>query len=437
MKKKEFPNIDPVFEGSFPEGYRPWVPSWSVSKEELDERLEDGTPTLSQLDISIPNPDFVEAVDAGESLQEINKIYRLRYQELACGIGCKNCFDCRTKIQRHLMTTDEVLSMIEEAKELGVKTMKFLGPGELLHNPDLFKILDFIKEQDIKFGIFTKGVALGDDTIPMEKFGMTAKEMCKKLAEYDNVSILLSLTSADRETDMARNTPRNKKFANIFDIRNKAFENLAEIGLNSDPNNQRLALICAPVLNDNIDEVLEIYEWALERNIPTVVAPTMCSGKGKEMPEIKDEQFKQVDLVKLYVDIYTMMIRKKILTVAQIEEEGVSPYAGYACNQFIGGMFVRSDGRIQGCPGNEAFSYGSDVRKEGLKEVWKKSTGHKLREEMAREGTTKLTQPCYAKTENLIQIDGAPVVKKGEGSITEGFYEKVMKGIKERVGEII
>jgi len=132
-----------------------------------------------------------------------------------------------------------------------------------------------------------------------------------------------------------------------------------------------------------------------------------------------------------------MMIHKKILTVAQIEEEGISPYAGYACNQFIGGMFVRSDGRIQGCPGNEAFSYGTDVRKEGLKEVWKKSTGHKLRKEMAERGATKLTQPCYAKTENLIQIDGAPVVKTGESSIAEGFYERVMEGVKRRVEEVV
>ncbi len=434
MKMKEFPNIDPVFEDNFPEGYRPWVPSWSVSKEELEERLEDGTHTLTQMDISIPCAKFAAKVNAVLDVEEMNKEWKRNYQKEACGIGCKHCFECKTRIVNPLMTTEEIFSMLLEAKELGLKNVKFLGPGELLHNPDLFRILDFLRSNDINIGIFTKGVALGDDTFAQQTFGLTAMALCKKLAEYENITLLISLTSTDRETEKNRN--ESSRFVNLFDIRNKAFENCAQAGLNKDPQNQRLAVIIAPVLKDNIDEVVEIYEWAIHRNMPVVVAPTMISGKGLEMEEVTDEKFKNENLRDLYVAIYLMLIRKKILTVSQVEEEGISPYAGYACNQFVGGMFVRADGRVQGCPGNENFRYSDDIRKEGVRTVWKKSLGYKLRSELADKGELRLTQPCYAKTENLVQIGEEPVVKKGCGSIAEGFYEKVMEEIRKRVKEL-
>jgi MoaA/NifB/PqqE/SkfB family radical SAM enzyme len=428
MKSKEFPNIDPVFTDHFPENYRPWVPSWSVKEEALHETLPDGTHTLTQLDISIPSGEFAKKVNAVLDADERNNEWKRNYQELACGVGCKHCFECRTQNINPLMTTEEIFGMLKEAKELGLKNVKFLGPGELLHNPDLFRILDFLRDNEINIGIFTKGVALGDDTFAQKTFGLTSKELCEKLSGYENVSVLISLTSTDRKTEKQRN--ESTKFPDLFDIRNKAFENCSQAGLNKDPENQRLAVIIAPVLKDNIDEVAEIYEWAVHRNMPVVVAPTMISGKGLDMPEVTDSRFKNEELVNLYVDIYTMLINKKILSIAQVEKEGVSPYAGYACNQFVSGMFVRADGRVQGCPGNEAFGYSDDVRKEGVKKVWKNSLGHSLRDELMKNGELSLTQPCYAKSEELVSVDGQPAVEKGCGSIPCGFYKKVMNGIK-------
>lgn len=427
MKKQlELPDVEKKFQGDYPEGYRPWVSFWSFREDELMETTEDGTYKLLTLDISINSDDYIEVVNNGTegSLTErAEKFYK-------CDIGCAHCFECKTHTDNPLMTTEEVFGILLEAKKLGLKTVKFLGPGELLHNPRLFEILDFLQNNDLKICIFTKGLALGSDEQAKKIFGMTAKEFCEKLYAYPNVSILLSFTSADRNTETSRID--SKKVPDLFDERNRAFEHLIQTGFTEDPQNQRLAAICTPVLRDNIDQVLEIYKWAIERNIPMVVAPTMVSGKGSEMIEIKDSYFKEHQLVELYVDIYTWLIKQNILSITQIEEEGVSPYPGFVCNQVVTGMMVRKDGRVQICPGNEGknFIYHRDVRKGDLKEIWKTSLGYRLRKQLIERGEMTLTQPCFAKSEGIEFPEKDILVKHGEGSIPENFYEKVLERLK-------
>lgn len=135
-----------------------------------------------------------------------------------CDIGCAHCFDCKTTTNNPLMKTEEVFDMLVEAKKIGLKMVKFLGPGELLHNPRLFEILDFFKENDIRIGIFTKGLILGKDEYAKEKFGISSQEFCEKLYAYPGVSIYFSLTSTDKETETQR--INSQKTPNLFDIRN-------------------------------------------------------------------------------------------------------------------------------------------------------------------------------------------------------------------------
>ncbi len=439
--KPDIPVPAALSEG-YPLGYRPWIEAWSVDRESLFERLPDGTFTLTQMDIAFSLDEFVDKVNEGlpkdralteDEIALLQKRVQ-KYYPLTCGMGCGHCFECSGQVRNLMMTTEEVFEMLLEAKELGLKNIKFLGPGELVQNPRLFEILDFLKENNIKIGIFTKGVVLGDDKLAMKLHGMSADALCKKIAGYENVTILLGLTSFDRGSENKR--LKDSKYPNYFDIRNRAFESLAAAGMNLDPDNQRLAIVATPVLRDNIDEIVEIYKYGLERNLPVIVAPTMLSGDGGLMVEITDKEFKEKNLVDLYVEIYSILINSKIVTMEQVMEEGVSPYAGYACNQFIGGIMVRKDGQVQCCPGNDTAPYlpARDVRRQPLKEIWKNSPNYALREKMFREGTITLTQPCYAKTEGLALADGVAPVKEGCGSIPEGFYDLVLQKLIEKFG---
>jgi hypothetical protein len=275
--KMATPNIPETFPGSFPKGYRPWIDGWSFSVDKMKETTEDGTYKLLTLDISISDDAYVKVVNEGP----IETISERAEKEYKCDIGCKHCFECKTDTNNPLMTFDEVKNVVEKAKELGLETVKFLGPGELLHNPKLFEILDFFEQENINIGIFTKGIILGDDELAQKNFGISAKELCQKLTDYSRVRLLVGFISADIGIEHAR---LQTSIENFSEKRNTGIENLAEVGMNSDINKQRLALICAPVLRDNIDEAIEIFKWGTRRNIPVVLAPTMVSGKGQDMP---------------------------------------------------------------------------------------------------------------------------------------------------------
>jgi len=408
------PNIPETFPNSFPDGYRPWVDGWSFSVDKMNETTEDGTYKLLTLDLSISDDAYVKVVNEGP----IETISERAEKEYKCDIGCKHCFECKTDTNNPLMTFDEVKGVVEKAKELGLETVKFLGPGELLHNPKLFEILDFFEQEGINIGIFTKGVILGDDELAQKNFGISAKELCQKIAGYSRARLLVGFISADAEVEHAR---LQTSIQNFSQKRNAGIENLAEAGMNSDINRQKLALICAPIFRDNVEEALEIFKWGVRRNIPVVLAPTMVSGKGKDVPEIEDPDFKERQLVNLYTEVYNWLIEVGILTLDDVKKEGVSPYAGFACNQFISGMFIRKDGRVQACPGNETkmFRYTDDIRKADLKQVWTQSMGYKKRKDLIESGTMTLTQPCYAKTEGEL-------VMTGKGSIPKDFYKEVL-----------
>lgn len=423
VKSKEtiYPDVPEKFAESFPEGYRPWVDGWSFSVDKMKEKTGDGTYKLLTLDLSISDDEYVERVNQGP----METISERAEKEYKCDIGCKHCFECKTDTNNPLMTFDEVKDVVEKAKKLGLETVKFLGPGELLHNPKLFEILDFFERENINICIFTKGVILGDDELAQKNFGMDAKELSAKLTGYSKVRLLVGFTSADPKTEHAR---IGSKIEDFSQKRNRGLENLAEAGMNDDINSQRLALICAPVMRDNIDEALEIFKWGVKRNMPVVIAPTMVSGKGQQMPEVTDPNFKEQQLVDLYAKVYKWLIESKILSVEDVKNEGVSPYAGFACNQFISGMFIRKDGRVQACPGNESrlFRYADDIRKVNLEQVWKQSLGYMKRKKLVESGTMTLTQPCYAKTEGEL-------VMTGRGSIPKDFYKEVLARVEEMV----
>lgn len=419
-KKKElFPNVPEKFPDEFPKGYRPWLDGWSFSKEKLEERLPDGTFKLLTLDISISRDEYVKKVNAVQ-IENRSKAAEDLYD---CKTKCAHCYECKTDTNNPLMPFDEVRDVVKKAKKLGLESVKFLGPGELLLNENLFEILDFFEKENIKISIFTKGWMLADDNTIGETFGISSDEFCKKLARYECVRLLIGFVSANPETEHMRLQTSVEDFSGK---RNKGIEKMTNLGMNDNLACQRMALICAPVLKDNIDEAAEIYKWGIKRNIPVVLAPTMVSGKGLDMPEIQDEKFKTENLVELYSRIYAWMIKERIITIEQLEKESVSPYAGYACNQFISGMFVRKDGRVQACPGNETkkFRYSEDIRNENLKSVWKNSMGYAMRKEMVENGTLSLTQPCYAKTEGQLI---------SKGSITENFYQLVLDKTKQLV----
>tara|TARA_Y100000310_G_C20656096_1_gene802039 strand:+ start:493 stop:1707 length:1215 start_codon:yes stop_codon:yes gene_type:complete len=374
MKKK--PDVKETLPREVLEGYRLGVDGWSFPEEKLKETLEDGTRKLLTLDVGISPEKYVEIVNEPYKLENQQEIAN-EFYKMICPNNCSGCFE-KGDLRNDLLGFDEVKNYLEEALELGLESIKFLGPGELITNPDLFKILDYLQEKNIKIGIFTKGGILGDDKLAMEYQGLNSEDLVAELSGYDVTRFLVDCRTFDEEK---ANRSTHSTSENYAQARNRTIELLVENGMNSDLFCQRMSLQTNPVKRDNIDEVLEIFQWGTERNIPVIVTPTMISGRGRRLVRGSQQEEFQEKLIQLYTDIYAFLIDRGIMTYRQLQDEGVSSYAGTApCNQLSSGMYIRKDGVVQRCPGNDLWPFivAQDIREQPLREIWVNSRNYKM-----------------------------------------------------------
>ncbi len=350
---------------------------------------------ISTMDIEFLSNDIIRLAKEGKV--DLGKNY-------PCGLKCPGCFSQESVYsdKDNLMEWQQTMKVIDDARKIGLSSLKFLGPGELLQNPDLFDILDALRERNnLPLSIFTKGAELGDDTLALRTFGArgitSAKDLTQRLSTYENVRILLGFNSffRDRQDRMVGSLNRstnydldnngvfqNRGVSDYTMKRNKALVNLVEAGFSSPERGQRLSLIAAPVGLEQVDEIPTMYLWAARRNIPLVIAPTMESGPksvGLTKANIKIDP-EHDKLINMMVKVYSIAIDAGIMTLRQIEEEGVSAYMGTSpCNQTANGLMMRLNGRIQMCPGRSDVSaiYGN-IHQTPLAKIWVESPNYQL-----------------------------------------------------------
>jgi len=290
--------------------------------------------------------------------------------------------------------------------------------GELTINPQLFDVIEEYQKRNIHLGIFTKGAVLGRDEFAQKYHGMTAKELTDKLASYENISLIFSFQSFDDTKQDSMVTTKEgdvlQGIQNYSEIREKAIENPLNSEFYKDGITDRICMINAPIMPENIDESFEIYKFFTERGTQVIMTPSMVSGKGCVQVQKQDEEFNN-KLVDLYARIYAYNVEKGIQTEEQIEREGIASYVGAApCNQASIGLYVRANGLVQMCPGRfDEETIFANVQDKPLKEIWDQSPNK-------RRG--------FDDPHNL--INNRCPAKDGR-AFTEGFYEKVMQRYKE------
>lgn len=292
-----------------------------------------------------------------------------------CSLNCPACFRKKNAVDEvsHELKFDDIVDVILQAKKLGLRSVKFLGAGEPLENPEILEMLRFIKSQDLIPLIFTKGQTIGDDNLVSKYFGdfgiTTGKELVKELNRC-NASILLSFNSFDDEVQ-SKLVGGSRSYMNI---RNRALKLLTEEGFNNS-NPTRLALINSPLTKSTIGEAFEIYKWGRLRNLYTIITPSMVSGRAKGNGWKKITPLEN-EIIKLYVDIYKFNIETGLQTLEQIQAEGISSYAGcHPCNQVATGMYVTLNGKVLSCPGTEE-SFEGNYWEKSINDIWENSENH-------------------------------------------------------------
>jgi MoaA/NifB/PqqE/SkfB family radical SAM enzyme len=350
---KIIPNIPVVYKGTFPKNFINDVNGWGSYSKRI---LQDNIGKLLSLDIDFGN---------------------------VCSLNCPHCFRRNNRVdfgETKLMDYETIIEIVKQGKELGLRSVKFLGAGEPFEDKRFLEFLRDLKKLHIVPSIFTKGHVIGDDNLVEKyysRYGIsTGKELVEELEKVD-ASILLGFNSFDTEI-------QDKMVGGIrgyTNKRNRALELLVEAGFNKN-NPTHLCLAVNPVTNENYDEVLEIYKWARVRNLYAIVCPTMISGRSAQPHVWRKITPAGEKLIDLYTKIYRFNIEKGIQTLKQIKEEGVSSYAGgHPCNQVACGMYLTLTGTVLRCPGDDITVLGSvwkdgHVGKESLRSVWLKSENY-------------------------------------------------------------
>jgi len=382
--KNQFPNVAAILpvKSEIPTGFRLMVEKFSFPAERIGETVVIGGEAVKKLltlDLNIPDSEFAAKVNSA-SLSDARSVFARNYP---CPHRCPGCFN-NAELHNPILTLAEVWQIVEEAKALGLESVKFLGPGELLANPELFTILDGFAKRDIVIGIFTKGAIMGNDALSRHYHGngISSDELVRRLTSYPNTTFLVGARSFDPQFEN-RFIPRNKRqIEEDFDYhqaRNRAIEKLCQAGMNADLFKQRLAILCNPVTAENIDGVLEIYQWGTERNIPVYLPPTMASGQGHKLVKSASEQKFEDDYINLAALVYTWAIERGVMTLEQFNREGPHPYIGIApCNQLTHGLYIHYDGAVWRCPGNDTpdFVVHHNVRDASLLEIWRSSRNY-------------------------------------------------------------
>ncbi|MBD3210587.1 radical SAM protein [Candidatus Micrarchaeota archaeon] len=384
QKKLAFPNIPPVFRGKFPRGHVNDVKGWNFSKAELMEAAKAGKMLAMDLDMT---------------------------GRPSCSLACGHCFNPVLRLMQkrgELLADADVRQVVKDAKALGLRTVKIIGPGEPLEEKTLFPFLELLAGLDITPLIFTKGTTLGDERRTKKLFGMKPVQFAERLKSFD-VSILFGANSFNPELQ-AEIVGRNR----YPGLRNRALELLADAGFNEYMPGEAtsLAIIPNPVMKVNIDEMFEVYKWARRRNMYMVAAPTMVSGSCREPEAYRAITPSPEELLDLYVRINIWAIRNNIYMLDDLERDGISAYVGAKpCQQVGAGPFIRRDGLVLRCPGDDVSIQGR-IGEAGLAEIWKNS------ENLRSYG-------------GMINVGCPP--KEGR-TIPENFFRDVLEVVKERIG---
>jgi MoaA/NifB/PqqE/SkfB family radical SAM enzyme len=163
-------------------------------------------------------------IETGEALPPTKLIIEAT---LRCNLKCRFCFRDQSSVKE--LTTDEIKKIINNAGD-SVKKIGLTG-GEVFMRPDIFKILDFLREHKLFVGILTNATLL-------------TKEMIDRLVMYDNLNLGISMDGLEHTHNNIRRHPKAfQRTLNNIKLINKRIR----VGVNT------------VITKDNIDEIVPLF----------------------------------------------------------------------------------------------------------------------------------------------------------------------------------
>ncbi len=259
---------------------------------------------------------------------------------LACNLRCLHCYCMAGRKSPDELTTEEIKSLMEDLKELGIWALDIVG-GEPLVRPDLFDLMSFAREIGLRMMINTNGTLL------------TKKIVDRILESNPNVMMGVSLDGPDPETnDLVRGKGN-------FERAVRGIELLVEAGL--DP------VILHVVNAKNWTKFEEMIELARRLGVNKIYVDRFIPvGRGKESAGILDMSVK--DWVRAISHIRRVIEKNENDMTFYVEEN----ITGDPCTAGITHASILANGNVVPCGHfryNEEF-YMGNIRERKFSEIW-------------------------------------------------------------------
>jgi len=254
----------------------------------------------------------------------------------ACNLSCPYCFVKGWQSDHEDLSLCEYKELIKQAKQLGVRSIWWVGSGEPMMYRYWRELVDYITQEELWIGIFSNGTLLGI-----------------KEAEFlieRNVTLYVKMNSFNAEIQERLVGSINGAYERI----QANIGHLIDIGFNT---HRRLAIETV-ITYLNIKEIPRIYRWARTHYIIPLI----------EMLEYANIEAKSLDVpLQQHVDLF------KELSNIDDTEYGYSwspsvPWAGPRCRNLYLGLAVDHNGSIQPCSGLRVNL--GNIREKSLKHFW-------------------------------------------------------------------
>lgn len=267
-----------------------------------------------------------------------------------CNERCIHCYlplKDRVSTSSHVMSTDEVKKVLDQAAEMGVLGVTFSG-GELLLRKDLLEILQYARKKDFIISLFSNVVLL-------------TERMASKFKEINVNNVQVSLYSMDRDIHETITQIKGS-----YERTKRGIEILLKHGVN--------VIISCPIMKINKNSFRGVQAYADSLRIKAG-GDYQLIGQGDLDTSNLEQRMNIAEAEEFITDMivnneeYKKSLKSKVDNYDYKErtvEDKIS------CGVGIDTLNIASNGDIIPCPGWYGFVLGN-IEKDDLKDIWSKS----------------------------------------------------------------